>query len=452
MSSSKMPNPITSENIVISAQQVSKKFRLFDNPNDRIKEALHPFRKNYHREFWALNDISLDVRKGEIVGILGRNGSGKSTLLQIICGVMRPTHGAIHTSGRISALLELGAGFNPEFTGRENVLLNGAIMGFEADEMKARLPEIEAFADVGAFFDQPVKAYSSGMFVRVAFAAAISIDPEILVVDEALSVGDAKFQHKCYKKIESFRAAGKTILLVTHDVGQITAHCDRAILIDKGSMLMDGPSRDVVDKYIEMLFSDTDELPLEDRPTRDIGTAFKSLEKKEKSNLEKFTEIDKRIEQRGSYCKDEARYGNLAAEIIDCVVEVSGELNAVQLQPGKPARLHLKVAFHQQINPMYGFAIKNLSGIEIYATNSFMCRQPMPPGKAGETKVVVIEFDVPLQAGEYFLDLGVTAVDGSEGGLAADVRRSVMMVQVASNAKKKSFNGLVDLSPKFSVK
>ncbi|KQO79778.1 hypothetical protein ASF29_22270 [Rhizobium sp. Leaf262] len=435
-----------SEKIAVSVRNVSKKFRLFDNHGDRLKEALHPFRKTYHRDFWALNEIGFDIRKGEIVGILGRNGSGKSTLLQMICGVMRPTRGEIETKGRISALLELGAGFNPEFTGRANVILNGAIMGFSADEMKLRMPEIEAFADVGDFFDQPVKTYSSGMFVRVAFAAAINIDPEILIVDEALSVGDAKFQHKCYNKIEGFRTAGKTILLVTHDIGQITAHCDRAILLDRSRLLMDGPPREVVDKYIEMLFADEAALqPAEYETSAQFETHISYPAPRTIDDAMSGM----RLEQRGVYCKDESRYGNLDAEIVDCVVEADGKIGAVQITTGSEITLHVKVRFHKAIQPLYGFAVKSLAGIEVFATNTFMRKQVMSTVPPGEEKTIKIAFHMPLQSGDYFFDIGVAAVDGTDGGLAADVRRSVMMLRVAPKQTKSTHNGLVDLSAKF---
>ena len=227
---------------------MSKKFRLFASPKERFLEALHPFRKQYHREFWALRDVSFQVQRGEIVGILGRNGSGKSTLLQVICSVMQATSGEVRVNGRIAALLELGAGFNPEFTGRDNVILSGAIMGFSRKEMLRRLPEIEAFADIGEFFNQPVKTYSSGMFVRVAFAAAIHVDPDILVVDEALAVGDAKFQRKCLLQIEKIRASGAAILFVSHSLETITSLCSRAIILENGALVSDGEPKAVAEK------------------------------------------------------------------------------------------------------------------------------------------------------------------------------------------------------------
>ncbi|OGW81897.1 MAG: hypothetical protein A3G33_05305 [Omnitrophica bacterium RIFCSPLOWO2_12_FULL_44_17] len=242
------------DEIAISIQNLSKKYRLYNSPRERFLEALHPFRKKYHREFWALKNINFNIKKGTTVGIVGRNGSGKSTLLQLICSVLKPTSGEIHVNGRISALLELGAGFDPQFTGRENVLLNGQISGIPLVEMKKRLPEIEAFADIGDFIDQPVKTYSSGMFLRLAFAAAINVDPDILVVDEALAVGDAKFQHKCYSKFLEFQKDGKTVLFATHDANAIVRHCDSAILLEKGKILEIGEPKAVTNYYIDFLF------------------------------------------------------------------------------------------------------------------------------------------------------------------------------------------------------
>ncbi len=244
-----------SQDIAISVKDVTKRFRLFRSPKERLLEALHPLRRKYHREFWALRGVSFDVRRGETFAIVGRNGSGKSTLLQILCGVLRATGGQACANGRISALLELGAGYNPELTGRQNTYLAGALQGFSRREMDQRLPMIEEFAEIGEFIDQPVKTYSSGMFVRLAFAGAINVDPDILVVDEALAVGDAKFQHKCFQKFREFQEQGKTILMVTHSTAAVTKHCQRALLLEAGEMVEIGPPNDVVNCYIDLLFS-----------------------------------------------------------------------------------------------------------------------------------------------------------------------------------------------------
>jgi len=244
------------DSIAVSLRNVSKMYRLFDSPKARMLEALHPFRKKYHREFWALRDITLDIPRGITLGIVGRNGSGKSTLLQLVCSVLSPTTGTVEVRGRVAALLELGAGFNPEFTGRDNAIFSGILAGFSRQEIEERLPEIEAFADIGQFFYQPVRTYSSGMSVRLAFAAASCIDPDILVVDEALSVGDAKFQQKCYAKLRGFQESGKTVLFVTHSIDAVVRHCHQAMLLDRGEMVDIGEPKPITNYYTEILFAE----------------------------------------------------------------------------------------------------------------------------------------------------------------------------------------------------
>jgi len=236
--------------IVISARNLTKTYRLFGHPGDRVKQFLSLGIKRYHSEFTALRDVTFDVMRGETVGIIGRNGSGKSTLLQLVSGILKPTTGSVQVNGRVAALLELGAGFNPEFTGRENVYFQGALMGFDKVQMDARFEAIAAFADIGEFIDQPVRTYSSGMFVRLAFAAAIHADPDVLVVDEALAVGDMAFQRKCFAQIDRIRDAGCTIIFVSHDMGAITSHCDRALLLDRGQLAMSGLPKALADRYL----------------------------------------------------------------------------------------------------------------------------------------------------------------------------------------------------------
>lgn len=238
-----------SSDIAISVRDVSKVYPVYERPQDRLKQMLWRGRRKFHEEFWALRDINFDVKKGETVGIVGRNGSGKSTLLQIICGTLSPTTGTVDRSGRVSALLELGSGFNPEFTGRENVYLNGSILGLDKNEMDARFDDIASFADIGHFIDNPVKHYSSGMFARLAFSVAIHVDPEVLIVDEILAVGDAPFQRKCLNKFYQIRENGCSILFVSHDQYQVKTICQRAIYLDKGVQRMFGPAGRVIDEY-----------------------------------------------------------------------------------------------------------------------------------------------------------------------------------------------------------
>jgi lipopolysaccharide transport system ATP-binding protein len=239
--------------IVISARNLTKAYRLFGHPGDRVKQFLSFGLKRYHREFTALRNVSFDVRRGEMLGIVGRNGSGKSTLLQLVCGILKPSEGSLSVTGRISALLELGAGFNPEFTGRENAYFQGALMGLSGKQMDERYGDISAFADIGEFIDQPVRTYSSGMFLRLAFAVAVHVDPEILVVDEALAVGDAGFRARCFRRIGDLRNAGCTILFVSHDMEQVARLCGRAILLDEGEQLLSGPPESIIVQYRRLL-------------------------------------------------------------------------------------------------------------------------------------------------------------------------------------------------------
>ena len=438
-----------SDETAVTVEGVEKKFRLFDSPKARLMEALHPFRKKRHREHWALKDVSFEVRRGETLGILGKNGSGKSTLLQIICKVMQPTRGKVGVHGRISALLELGAGFNPLFTGRQNVLLGGAFMGVSEDEMQTRLPEIEAFADVGDFFDQPVRTYSSGMYVRVAFAAAIHVDPDILVIDEALAVGDVRFRHKCYQHIDRLRDEGKTIILVTHDIGQITGHCDRAVLIDDGRVISLGAPRDVVDHYIERMFG---------QPQAVVSDAGNELLPQSAGtpescglNIPEMIADKTRLEDRPIYCPDESRYGDRRAELLDCFFESGDMVGQTHFDRGATVKLYLKVRCDCSFFPSFGFAIKSVSGMEIYGSNTFMQRIPVGRISSGHTCVVRFRFTLPLHPGEYFLDIGVSEVDDSPSGAPVDVRRSAAVIRLVDKPGASQFVGIMDLAPEFQL-
>lgn len=266
---------MTDTDIAIRVERVSKCFHVYNTPRDRLKQFVLPRlqrfcclpTKNYFQEFWALNDISFEVRKGETVGVIGRNGSGKSTLLQMICGTLTPTSGNIQTRGRIAALLELGSGFNPEFTGRENVYLNGSILGLSSEEIDARFDDIASFADIGEFIERPVKTYSSGMYVRLAFAVQAMVDPDILVVDEALAVGDEKFQRKCFARLEELKSNGSSILFVSHSSGSIVELCQKTLLLDRGTRLMFGSSPDAIRVYQELLYASVD---TQERLTREL--------------------------------------------------------------------------------------------------------------------------------------------------------------------------------------
>jgi len=441
---------------VIVVQNVSKKFRLFASPKERLLEALHPFRKQYHREFWALRDISFEVERGEIVGILGRNGSGKSTLLQVICTVMQATNGEVRVNGRIAALLELGAGFNPEFTGRDNVILNGAIMGFSRKEMLRRLPEIEAFADIGEFFDQPVKTYSSGMFVRVAFAAAIHVDPDILVVDEALAVGDAKFQRKCLLQIEKIRASGAAILFVSHSLETITSLCSRAIILENGALVSDGEPKVVAEKYLTLLFSES-KVEATGEPLQEELSSVSSVQHtKALQQTGSSVFVDDSIwtagpiSQRFGYNRHEIRTTNSGAAILDYVMIGNGRTDLSSISSGTMLTIFVKVQFTEDVTqPIVGFELKTDKGVTITGSNTYLSLAPMQPAGNGDVRVYQIEFNVLLNEGDYFVDLGVAKYDGSPGGYILDVRRSIIHLMVTRMAEKK-FDGIVDIGFRFA--
>ena len=259
-----------SEDWAIKIEHLSKVYKIFDKPTDRVKEALNPFRKRYSRDFYALNDVSLTIKKGETVGIIGKNGAGKSTILKIITGVLTPTSGSVQVNGRIASLLELGAGFNPEMTGIENIYMNGTIMGYSKEEMDDRVQEIIDFADIGEFIHQPVKMYSSGMFARLAFAVNAFVEPDILIVDEALSVGDMKFQVKCMDKMAELMKGGCTVIFVSHDINAIRRLCHRAFFFNQGKLLADGEVNTVADMYLEFLEQPDKKIDVSPRPDRDI--------------------------------------------------------------------------------------------------------------------------------------------------------------------------------------
>lgn len=431
--------------IAIAVTGVSKKFKLFSSNRERVIEAFHPLRRRLHREFWAVKNASFDVYRGEIVGILGKNGSGKSTLLQIICSVMRPTTGTIKAAGRISALLELGAGFNPEFTGRENVLLNGSIMGFSRQEMLRRLPDIEAFADVGDFFNQPVKTYSSGMFVRVAFAAAIHIDPEILVVDEALSVGDAKFQHRCFQRIRTFMEQGKTILVVSHSTDTLLRLCNRGIVMDGGSVGFVGPIAEAVNFYQNLLFGavvpKTDQYtPASDQedPCEDAGV--EGINTRDDGRYHVLAKL--------SYNPHEVRLGNQAATIVDFDIRANGILNPPEIPRHAQIDLIIKIRFNVDVlRASVGFAIVTVDGTYVFGTNLFMMELPLIDARANEYYLVQFRFISSVAGGDYFLNLGTNQfLDGSDQFL--DIRRSVAHIKFSCTP---GVTGFVDLAPETKI-
>lgn len=344
------------DEIAVKVNNVSKLYKLYNKPSDRLKDSLGLTKKQCYTEHFALDNISFEVKKGESVGIIGTNGAGKSTILKIITGVLNPTAGNVEVNGRISALLELGAGFNQEYTGIENVYLNGTMIGFTKEEIDARLDDILAFADIGDFINQPVKTYSSGMFVRLAFAVAINIDPEILIVDEALAVGDVFFQSKCYHKFEEFKKQGKTILFVSHDLGSISKYCDRAILLNKGHKVAENTPKEIIDIYKKILVNQYDE---------DAG-------EKEKPSIENIIDDSEVLLQSQITVNPNINiYGNGDAQIYDFgIIDQNGNItNAIE--KGTEFTVVMKVHFLNDVSePIFALAFKDLKGITITGTNT----------------------------------------------------------------------------------
>jgi ABC-type polysaccharide/polyol phosphate transport system ATPase subunit len=377
----------------IHVENISKIYKLYDDPSGRLKEALFRGRKKLHRKFTALKDISFSVGKGETIGVIGRNGSGKSTLLQVIASIVTPTSGMIEVNGRISALLELGSGFDPEFTGRENVYLNGSILGLTHEEISAEFDDIEKFAGIGHFMDQPVKNYSSGMYVRLAFATAVSVNPDILLIDEALAVGDIYFQHRCMAKIRDFQNQGKTIFFVTHDTGAIVKLCTKAILLDKGEMIAFGQPDDVVQEYYRIIWNGKEgnsEKESAATDNNDHTTGNISLE-----NFEKITRFDN-------------RFGNDKAKIKGFLLtDYKGE-NRDTFKIGMKVRLSIHIRCHENIEmPLAGFIIKDLLGNELIKTNSDITGNVLKPCKAGGALNVTFVFSIPqLRSGSYSISAG----------------------------------------------
>jgi len=415
---------MSSNDVAIRVSNLSKCYQIYENPRDRLKQFVLPRLQRftskepqqYYREFWALKDVSFEIKKGETVGIVGRNGSGKSTLLQLICGTLNPAGGSVQTNGRIAALLELGSGFNPEFTGRENVYLNAAVIGLSHEEIDARFDDIAAFADIGDFIEQPVKTYSSGMMVRLAFAVAINVDPEILIVDEALSVGDELFQRKCFSRIEAIRASGATILFVTHSGAQIVELCDRAILMDSGEKLAVGLPKQILGGYQKLLYAPLDK---RDGIRKEILLAVNRhrgelIEQDESTDIESLSPndfFDPHLQPKSTIVYEERgavisqpQLHNLAGEQVNC------------LQSGELYRYEYSVRFTTAVdNVLFGMLIKTLSGVELGgAASASSIRKALPSVAAGTEFRVKFHFRCNLNSGVYFINAGVYGIKNKE--------------------------------------
>lgn len=405
--------------VAISVENISKMYKLYDNPMDRLKEGLGLTRQKRYKEHFALRDVSFQVHRGETVGIIGTNGSGKSTILKIITGVLNPTQGQVNVNGRISALLELGAGFNGEYSGIENVYLNGTMIGFSKEEIDAKLQDILDFADIGDFVHQPVKTYSSGMFVRLAFAVAINIDPEILIVDEALSVGDVFFQAKCYRKFEEFKKSGKTILFVSHDLSSIGKYCDRVVLLNKGEKLAEGDAKEMVNLYRRVLVNQHEQ-PVEEKKTEEAaeGTEEEQVQDQNGQNAQNHPKTVGRgiLEKNKLNLNPKVlEYGSKLAEIEDFSIKVDHGMITNVIEKGQEFSVRMKIRFYADISePIFAFTIKDLKGTELTGTNTMYENTPLKPQKEGDVREVVFTQKMPLEAGEYMLCLGCTGYHKGE--------------------------------------
>ena len=381
----------------IEIQNVGKEYMVYDRPTDRFKEALSLTHKSYHKSFYALDEVNLDVYRGECVGIIGTNGSGKSTLLKIVTGVLNPTKGNVRINGKISALLELGTGFNQEYTGIENIYLSGTMLGYSREEMDKKVQQIEEFAEIGDFIYQPVKTYSSGMFARLAFAVAINVEPDILIVDEALSVGDIFFQAKCYRKFNEFKENNKTILFVSHDLGSVLKYCDRCLLLNKGKQVALGKAKQVVDIYRKILVNQFDDV------AEDTQNAL------ENENSIKKLESDNAWKEQVTLNPNYVEYGEKEGEMIDFGVFDENGILTNSIYKNKKFTIKIRYRFNEDIqNPIFAYTIKDLKGMEITGTNTMLENNTIEYAKRGQNGIVTFEQEMVLQGGQYLISFGCT--------------------------------------------
>lgn len=430
----------------IQVKDVSKMYKLYDRNRDRLLDAFGLSKIPRYHEHYALHNLNFSVKKGETVGIIGTNGAGKSTILKIITGVLNPTDGQVEINGRISALLELGAGFNMEYTGIENIYLNGTMIGFSREEIDKKLDDILKFADIGDFVYQPVKTYSSGMFVRLAFAVAINIEPEILIVDEALSVGDVFFQAKCYKKFEDFKKMGKTILFVSHDLGSIAKYCDRVVLLNKGTKIAEGNPKQMIGMYKKLLVNQlnldetTQEMVMEEESEHSLDNEPMFTLGKDKETLwrNKY-EINPNVDE----------YGNGKAHIIDFAVrDEDGEITN-SINKGTRFSIVSEVKFEQEIqNPIFTYTFKNIQGTAITGTNTMYEKKDLDVVYAGDVYTCTFTQDMNLQGGEYLLSISCT---GYRDGEFVVYHRLYDVINITVVSEKNTV-GFYDMNSKVTIR
>ncbi|MCX7626342.1 MAG: ABC transporter ATP-binding protein [Candidatus Sumerlaeaceae bacterium] len=384
--------------LAIEAVALRKVYRYYPSPWRRLRSLLGGDASA--REFVALDNVTLRVPKGTTLGILGPNGAGKSTLLKILAGIVEQTSGTLVVRGAVGSILELGAGFHPEFSGRENLALNAALLGFPPERTQELIARVEEFCELGAYLDLPVKTYSSGMFVRLAFSAAIAIDPDILLVDEALAVGDAVFAHKCIGRVQRLRERGCTIIFVTHDTATLTQICDRAVLIAQGNIVADGLPREVVDLYL-----------------------IRVAEQLARNSSDSKAATIHVVGARENTALPEKRFGNFQAEIVECSVEGADGRSLERFPSGTPVRLRMRVLFHRRVeNPVFGVMIKNRNGVEVFGTNTHLRAVKSGTYEAGERAETCFDMPVMLGAGTYSISYAVHTADGQFFDYRVDAR------------------------------
>jgi ABC-type polysaccharide/polyol phosphate transport system ATPase subunit len=418
-----------STSTALRVQSVSKRYRIYERPNDRLREMLTRGHWKRHREFWALKEISFEIEAGTATGIIGPNGSGKSTLLQIMTGTLEPTHGSVWHEGRIAGLLELGAGFNSEFTGIENIFMNAALMGFSRSETEALLPEIERFAEIGPFIHQPVKTYSSGMYVRLAFSVAISASPQILIIDEALAVGDAVFQHRCMRRIKELKESGVTIFFVSHDPAAIRYLCSRAILLNGGQMVADGKPVDVLNRYQKLIMEREEAFQADVSPSGEGSSSHR----KAHAPL--------------SYTY---RHGDGSAEVVSIELLDAMHCRVEIVETGVPVSVRMRVMFHQDIkNPVFGFLIRNRHGVQVYGTNTE--QQQLSLGEVAKGELVEIVFAFECWLGTDFYSVSCAAHSSAifEEGIGYDWLDGALFFRVTSPIL---IEGLINLNASATVR
>lgn len=424
-------------NTAIKVSHLTKIYKLYDKPVDRLKESLHPLKKQYHKEFYALNDVSFEIKKGETVGIIGKNGAGKSTLLKIITGVLTPTNGSVHVHGRIASLLELGAGFNPEYTGVENIYFQCSLMGYTREEAAEKVDEIIAFADIGDFVYQPVKMYSSGMYARLAFAVAINVDPDVLIVDEALSVGDMAFQAKCFNKFKEFQRLNKTILFVTHSIDLIIKYCQSAILINNGKKLLQGDTKSTTEMFRKIMVSTSP------KEIKNEANEITQMENKHLHDLKLQLPLNPKANI----------YGSMEAEIIDFAIFDQEKKITNHLPHNEDYTILMTIRFHQDImDPIFAYTFKSVDGMELTGTNSNNLNEVFGKVHAGE--IITIEFTqkMILNSGSYFLALGCTKYENDNlkvfhriyDAIAVDVASPTLSTGIAFSCTKLKYERIND--------